>query len=94
MIGTVLQLWVMRFSARYLRVARFFGGIMKRRFLFFIAMLIFALATFMGCSSNSDNLAINVLGVNLSLFFILLLPSPIICFTNVISSSFAIKNSS
>lgn len=53
--GTVLQLWVMRFSARYLRVARFFGGIMKRRFLFFIAMLIFALATFMGCSSNSDN---------------------------------------
>ena len=55
MIGTVLQLWVMRFSARYLRVARFFGGIMKRRFLFFIAMLIFALATLMGCSSNSDN---------------------------------------
>ena len=58
MIGTVLQLWVMRFSARYLRIARFFGGIMKRKLLYLMTIIVALLATciaFVSCSDNATS---------------------------------------
>ena len=59
MIGTVLQLWVMRFSARYLRVTRsFLEEVMKRKVLYLMTIIVALLATciaFVSCSDNATS---------------------------------------